>query len=436
MAIAMLIALLSCEDSIEVDGPKIPPADMTVTVTLVNIPSAYVGATVYIFSLNKNGQVYAIQEAEAVEGAEVKIPPVPGISSFDIAALIPTGADWSSKNPFIEGQYSRAVSIQDKDGVFVTKTWSAATTLSVAPTTGIAPTIEAQLYVNTLSSPVDTEFTKGEIVTLDATVVDNIKAGVTSVAFLLDQTQLESYVTKPYKFQFNTINTAKGSHWLYVKATNAEGHIALDSINIFINDAGGNVAPSINFTTVANGDEFTRQTRVTLGVNASDPDDGIEKVEFRINDVLIATDLTAPYSAGWDSYINQVGSVTLKATAFDKAGQARTDVVNVTLVAPDNYAPRVTFTSPSVGATFPVGTATISLSATASDPENDPINRVEFWYRKSDEVGDSFIGSDTVSPYSFSFNSASLTAGTYYIFAEVFDDDGNSSYTATSITIQ
>lgn len=434
--LVMLVALLSCEESLQVEGPKIPDTDKTVTVILSNIPAGFTGGTVYLFTLDNKGKVYAIHEAEATEGAIVQVAPVAGFSAFDIAAFIPTSADeWSSKTPFTDGHYSRTTAVNDREGVFVTQTWTTTTTLSSAPATGLARSIQAELYVNGLANPVDTDFTKGEIITLDAAVADNIKSGIASVEYFLDGTELQSYTAKPYKFQFNTVDVAKGNHWLYVKAVNAAGHESQDSLRIYVSDVDGNVGPSVQFF-IGNGSEFERQQLVTINANASDPDDGLDHVEFKINGVMVGSDDTAPYSYLWDTYDNEAGAVVLEITAFDKSGQSRSDVVNVTLVAPQNYAPRAAITSPTHGATFAVGTASINLAATATDPEGDAINRVEFRYRNAESAFSTYIGQDTTSPYAFTFNTAALPAGTYYIFATAFDNNGNSSYESVTITIE
>jgi hypothetical protein len=433
--LVILVALLSCEESVQVDGPKIPATDKTVTVILSKIPSTVVGAKVYFFTLNNKGEVFAMQEETAVEGAEIKVIPAPGLASFDIAALIPT-EQWTSKSPFTEGHYSRAIAIQGKDGVFVTNSWTVASSLEGAPTTGIKSTVETVLFLNGSATPATTDFTKGDIISLDATTTDNIKSGIASVSYLLDGAELKSYTAKPYKFQFNTVAVAKGSHWLFVKAVNGAGHQSMDSINIFVSDIAGKVGPSVTLTNPSNGAQIERQTVVTLSANATDPDDGIDRVEFRVNNVLIGTDKTAPFTAIWDTFSNQVGSVTVEVTAFDKSSQSRSDVVNVTLIAPANYAPRATFTSPTSGATFAVGTSTVELAVTATDTEGDPINRVEFSYRNVLSVSDTFLGQDATSPYSFTFNTAALVAGEYVIFAKAVDNNGNSSYTSTRITIQ
>jgi hypothetical protein len=434
--LVILVVFFSCEENIQVDGPKIPDADKTTTVILSNIPAGFTGATVYLITLNSNGQVYAIQEAEATEGNEVLIAPAPGLGTFDIAAVIPTTDNWSSKNPFTAAHYSRATAIQNRDAIFITKTWTSSANLAGAPTTGLKPTIQADLYINGSATPADTEFTKGEIVTLDATVTDNIQSDITSVDFTLDDSQLESYTVKPYKFQLNTKDIEVGNHWVYVTATNELGHESIDSIKIYVAAVAGNQGPSISFNGLANNAQITRQTVVVVNANASDPDDGLEKVEFRINNVLVGTDNTAPYQFVWDTFDNNVGAVTVEITAYDKSGQSRSDVVNVTLVAPANYAPRATIQTPANNATFTVGVASIEITAVTTDTEGDAINRVEFSYRKSTSAFDTYLGQDTTSPYAFTFNTAALTAGTYYIFARVYDNAGNSSYDSVTITIQ
>jgi chitinase len=86
----------------------------------------------------------------------------------------------------------------------------------------------------------------------------------------------------------------------------------------------------------------------------------------------------------------------------------------------------VSITSPANGATFATGT-NIAISATASD-SNGSITKVEF-YR-----GSTLIGSDTTSPYSVTWSSA--TAGSYALTAVAHDNGGASTATAAvNITV-
>lgn len=430
----LLVTLLSCKESaIDTILPSIPDTNKTVSVTLTDIPTGKGGAPTYIFSLNSKGEVYAVEQTSAKDNTVVKIAPPSGTSSFDIVAFIPDDANWTTNKSFTSGQYSRVTGQFDRKGAFVTLSWDESDNLTSSSSSGTKANIEADLTINGSTAPSSTDFSQGSIISLDANVTDNIKSNIATVVFTIDKTELKSYNATPYKYQFNTASTALGSHTLYVKATNALGNSALDSIKIFISKSG-NVGPSVSLTGLTNNAQYTRQQLITVGATVSDPDDGIDKVEFRIGNTLVATDRTAPYSYLWDTFSNAVGSVVVEVTAYDKAGQSRADVKNVILVAPTNYIPRVTITSPANGATVTAGTL-ISLAATASDIEGDAINRVEFWYRKSTALSDTFIGQDTTSPYAFDFVTTGLTPGEYFIFAEVFDNNGRSTYSNITITI-
>jgi chitinase len=85
-----------------------------------------------------------------------------------------------------------------------------------------------------------------------------------------------------------------------------------------------------------------------------------------------------------------------------------------------NKPPTVTLTAPANGATY-TAPATMTLTATASDPEN-ALARVEFY------SGTTLLGTDTTSPYSFSWGS--VAAGTYSVRAIAYDAAGAS---ATSV---
>ena len=68
-----------------------------------------------------------------------------------------------------------------------------------------------------------------------------------------------------------------------------------------------------------------------------------------------------------------------------------------------NTAPVVTLTAPSAGQSFPAGTTSVTLSATATD--NVSVQRVEF------RLNGTLVNTDTSSPYSFT--ATGLTAGTH-----------------------
>jgi hypothetical protein len=75
---------------------------------------------------------------------------------------------------------------------------------------------------------------------------------------------------------------------------------------------------------------------VTLAADASD-DQGVVEVRFLVNDTLIASDTTAPYSIDWDTTTVANAQVTLTAEADDAAGN--TGVSTDVLVTVQNVAP-------------------------------------------------------------------------------------------------
>ncbi len=69
---------------------------------------------------------------------------------------------------------------------------------------------------------------------------------------------------------------------------------------------------------------------VKLTTKADSPD-GIDKVEFRIDDQLKYTDTSTPYEYDWDTLADKEGPHTVTATAFDSNGQTARAVIKVTV---------------------------------------------------------------------------------------------------------
>jgi regulation of enolase protein 1 (concanavalin A-like superfamily) len=92
---------------------------------------------------------------------------------------------------------------------------------------------------------------------------------------------------------------------------------------------------------------------------------------------------------------------------------------------PSNQPPAVSLTSPTASASF-TAPATISFAASASDPDGT-VARVEFFAGTSQPVG-----SDTSSPYTFSWTN--VGAGTYTLTAVAYDNAGLST-TSAPVTV-
>jgi regulation of enolase protein 1 (concanavalin A-like superfamily) len=109
------------------------------------------------------------------------------------------------------------------------------------------------------------------------------------------------------------------------------------------------------------------------------------------------------------------------AVASQTSSTATATIDNVTVTAPgSNQPPTAALTAPANGATYNAP-ATIAMTATASDPDGS-IARVDFY------AGSTLLGSDTSSPYAFSWSGA--PTGTHTLTAVARDNAGSSTTSA------
>lgn len=183
-------------------------------------------------------------------------------------------------------------------------------------------------------------------------------------------------------------------------------------------------APSVSVTSPANNASIARGTTATITVSASD-NSSVNAVDVLIDGVVRTTLTSAPYNYSWNTSSLSLGAHSIQAVARDPYGNTgNSQVVNVQVV--DKTAPAISLTSPANGATV-VGP--VSISATASDDSGGTgMSRVEFY------VNDGLVGTDTTSPYSFSWNSTSVVDGSYSIYAKAYDK-ASPANTKTSNTV-
>ena len=98
----------------------------------------------------------------------------------------------------------------------------------------------------------------------------------------------------------------------------AVGHLTVDDFGLADSDQNAPVA-----TLTAPEDGSTVSGPVALTADAND-DAGVERVEFLVNGGVVATDISAPYAASWNSASVPDGTVSIAARAVDTAGNIRT----------------------------------------------------------------------------------------------------------------
>jgi chitinase len=188
--------------------------------------------------------------------------------------------------------------------------------------------------------------------------------------------------------------------------------------------SSGNPAPTTSITSPANGATFTAPATINIAANASDTSPGtVASVSFYNGTTLLGTDTSSPYTFSWSNVA--AGSYTLTTKATDNQGAVGTSAAITITVNGTNPAPTTSITSPANNATF-TAPATINIAANAADTSPGTVASVAFY------SGTTLLGTDTSSPYTFSWSG--VAAGTYTLTTKATDNQGAVG-TSAAVTI-
>ncbi|KAK6021449.1 hypothetical protein OSTOST_12878 [Ostertagia ostertagi] len=257
-------------------------------------------------------------------------------------------------------------------------------------------------------------------VNVTATATDNV--GVAGVQFLLNGTNLGAEDTaSPFTVAWNTLTSANGSYTLTARARDAAGNITT-STGVVVTVNNDTQAPTVAISAPTGGTILG-----TIDVSATASDNvGVTGVQFLLDgNNLGAEDLVAPYTISWNTTTIVDGIHTLTAKARDAAGNITTSVAVVVTVQnnpPDTQFPTITINAPVAGEVA----GTINVSANASD--NVGVIGVQFLLD-----GVNLGTEDLSSPYSTTWNTKTVTNGTYTLTARARDAAGNVTTSASVI---
>lgn len=213
------------------------------------------------------------------------------------------------------------------------------------------------------------------------------------------------------------IGTPTGGVQNFVASNPVGSEIQLASLSGIL--GAPNVLPVVTLTSPSNGASFLTGSTVTLSANAADSDGSIASVDFLVDNVVVNSDITSPYSFNWTA---TAGNHTVAARATDNSGGiSTTPVVNISVAT--NTPPVVSITSPAAGSLF-TAPATVNITANATDA-NGTVSQVEFF------VNGVSVGTDNTSPYAFNWTSVIGTA----VLTAVATDNNGASTTSAAVTI-
>ncbi|TSC66477.1 MAG: fibronectin type III domain-containing protein, partial [Candidatus Berkelbacteria bacterium Gr01-1014_85] len=271
----------------------------------------------------------------------------------------------------------------------------------------IAPTVS-------IATPANGQTVSGAVV-IEAQATDNV--GVTRVEFFVDGTPLATDNNAPFSASWDTTNLVQGqSYTLTAKAFDAKGNQGESTpVSVTIADTTG---PQVSLTAPLAGSTVNGQ--VTITATATD-NLGLNRVEFYVDNTLIATDTSNAYSAVWDTTgLAHNTAHLLKAKAFDNAGNETTSA-EISVTVTDITLPTVAITNPVNNAIVTRGSL-VTIRANSSDASG--ITKVEF------RVNNSLLCTDTVASgesYDCNWRVPTKRNTLYTIQARSYDTAGNIS---------
>lgn len=222
----------------------------------------------------------------------------------------------------------------------------------------------------------------------------------------------------------------EGTHSLTLTATDQAGNVSTSSspaLSLTVDTS----APSISLTAPIDGSSASGT--VALVATASDSVSSVTGVQFRnVTDAadIGSLDETSPYGVSWDSTAVSDGSVTLRATATDIAGNSASSTISVNV---DNTAPSA-----------PTSLDLLTASDLGTSNSDDITSLVTPQFSAACETGatvnfyrggSTLIGSGTCSSSTVTITSATLTDGSYTITAIQTDAAGNVSSASGGLAV-
>ena len=162
----------------------------------------------------------------------------------------------------------------------------------------------------TLISPLNNaQLTAQTDITLAANASDK-DVSIQHVEFFINQQSIAVVDTAPYQINWTTV---LGNYTITATATDNENATKTDIVNISVVSASENLAPSISISSPTSDTPISEGDTVTITANAEDKDGSITQVEFFVDNKLIATSSSAPFTAQWTSTAGN-HQITAKAT--------------------------------------------------------------------------------------------------------------------------
>ena len=256
--------------------------------------------------------------------------------------------------------------------------------------------------------------------------------GVERVEFRLDGAPLNTERVTPYNCYFDTTTVADGAHTLTATAYDVAGNAR--SASIVVNVANGpppdTALPTLAWQAPTTGATVSGRLAGDSCIAGAADDQGVERVEFRLDGAPLNTERVTPYNCYFDTTTVADGAHTLTATAYDVAGNARSASIVVNVAngpPPDTAPPTLAWQAPTTGATVSGRLAGDSCVAGAADDQG--VERVEF------RLDGSTLNTERVTPYNCYFDTTTVADGAHTLTATAYDVAGNARSASIVVSV-
>lgn len=194
---------------------------------------------------------------------------------------------------------------------------------------------------------------------VSAAVTTSPGVNVSSVNFFANGASIGTRTTTPYSITWNP--TTLGATSLTATVTDSAGGITTSTaVPVTVIAATGTLQVSLS------GPVSIPAGSTRLYTATPSPATGVERVEFLLDDAVIATDTTSPYTFLFTAP-SSIGIHRLNARVYDVTGQVATSAnFSVNITGATGTPPLVAVSGPSANALLAPSTAT-TISGTASD---------------------------------------------------------------------
>jgi Ca-activated chloride channel family protein len=262
----------------------------------------------------------------------------------------------------------------------------------------------------------------GEIISSPMVISPTIEmpGQISQVSYFIDSQVQEVKTSPPFNFDLDPNQYSGGSHTLLVRVIDHVGNQS-ETSSTFETVAQAAVL-DVTIISPNDGDELTEPTAIVVEVEGITS--GVEKVEFRINDVLLETRESAPFEYLWDVTSLEPGTYKISAIVYDGQGNQLDDSILVNVVPP---------TMIDASFTGVLQEQIITQSAPLAVSVNEsvhPVDRVQFL-----DNGQVFAMKRT-PPYEVAWIIEDVNDGPHVLSARIFDSQGNIWEESIDVTVR